>query len=276
MSPPPSAPEAGVHGLITGGSAGLGLAIARASVARGMRVTLVARDGGRLETAADQLRSATPGAAVSVAPADLGVAGETQRVAEEADRAAPLGFVCHAAGVSTRGRIVETPRSEFERLMALNFHAAAELATTLGERLAERGGRLVLIGSLASRVAPAYLGAYPASKHPLAALAQQLRLELGPKGLKTLLVCPGPIARDDADSRYDGAAEGLPESAKRAGGGARVRAIDPDRLAAQMLAASRAGKAELVTPRKARLLFALSQLSPRLGDWLLRRSMRND
>ena len=274
MPTPSQPPEAGRHALVTGASAGLGLAIAHAAARAGIMVTLVARDVGRLEAAYDRLATLYPGKVHGKFSADLAEAGASTHVVREAQRELPLDFVCHAAGLSTRGKIVDTPRSEFERLMAINFFAAAELATALGEAFAERSGRLVLIGSLASRVAPAYLGAYPASKHPLSALAQQLRMELGPAGLKTLLVLPGPLARKDGGSRYDTQAAGLPESARRPGGGANVKAIDPDWLAERILQASLAGKSELIVPAKARLLFALSQLSPGLGDWLLRRYMR--
>lgn len=265
-------PELGRHGLITGGSAGLGLAIARAAVRQGMRLTLVARDPERLAHAAQTLCSERSDAVVDTLAADLAIDGEATRVAEQAGAAQPLDFVCHAAGLSTRGRLIDTPRSEHERLMAINYFAAAELAAAVGESLAGCGGRMVLVGSLATYVAPAYLGAYPASKHPLAALAQQLRLELGPAGLRTLLVCPGPIARDDAGARYDAQSANLPESARRPGGGARVKAIDPEWLAREILAASRRGRCELVVPGKTRILFALGRVSPRLGDWLLRRS----
>ncbi|QDV79473.1 SDR family NAD(P)-dependent oxidoreductase [Botrimarina mediterranea] len=274
MPTPSDQPETCRHALVTGASAGLGLAIAHAAARAGMAVTLVARDVGRLEAAYDRLTTLYPGQVAGRHSADLSEAGAPTHVVREAQRDAPLDFVCHAAGLSTRGRIVETPRSEFERLMAINFFAAAELATALGEPFAERGGRLVLIGSLATRVAPAYLGAYPASKHPLSALAQQLRMELGPVGLKPLLVMPGPLARKDGGTRYDTQAEGLPEAARRPGGGAKVKAIDPDWLADRIVQAAIAGKSELIVPAKARLLFALSQLSPALGDWLLRRYMR--
>ncbi|MEQ8849799.1 SDR family NAD(P)-dependent oxidoreductase [Botrimarina sp.] len=267
-------PEAGRHGLVTGGSSGLGLAIARAAVRDGMRLTIVGRDAQRLEEAAQSLRRERPGAVVAAAQADLAVDGEPRRVADEASLQQPLDFVCHAAGLSTRGRLVDTPRSEHERLMAINFFAAAELAAATGEALAQRGGRLVLIGSLATFVAPAFLGAYPASKHPLAALAQQLRLELGPQGLRTLLVCPGPIARNDAGHRYDEQAARLPEAARQPGGGAKVKALDPGRLAQQILADSRRGRRELIAPNKARLLFALCRLAPAWGDRLLQRSTR--
>ncbi len=276
----PQSPWADKHALVTGGSAGLGLAIADACLTHGMRVTLVARDEGRLAAAKALLGDRSPSAEIGTAEigtlvADLATPGEAERVVLEASATSPIDFLCHAAGRSTRGRIVETPRSDFEELLAINFLAAVELAAAAAPHLAARQGHFVLIGSLASRVAPALLGAYPASKHPVAALAQQLRLELGPDGLHTLLVCPGPLARDDAGQRYDEKAKNLPESARKPGGGAKVKAIDPEELAAQILRACERRQAELIVPRKARLLFILSQISPRLGDWLLRRSMKS-
>ena len=85
-------------------------------------------------------------------------------------------------------------------------------------------------------MAAPYLGAYPVSKFAVAAYSHQLRLELGPRGLHVLLVCPGPIARADAGSRYADQATDLPPSARRAGGGVRIKGLDPDLLAARVLA----------------------------------------
>jgi short-subunit dehydrogenase len=115
------------------------------------------------------------------------------------------------------------------------------------------------------------LGAYPASKFPLAAYAQQLRLELGPLGLHTLLVCPGPIRRDDAGSRYDSKAGDLPAAAREPGGGVKLKGIDPDWLARRILVACERRQAELIVPGRAKLLFAISQLWPALGDWIVTR-----
>jgi short-subunit dehydrogenase len=119
------------------------------------------------------------------------------------------------------------------------------------------------------------LGAYPASKHPLAALAQQLRIECEPSGLHTLLVCPGPIAREETHAaggaRYAAQAPEVPAAAHQPGGGAKMRAIDPHWLAGKILRACEERRAELVVPPRARLLFVLTQLSARLGDWLLKR-----
>jgi NAD(P)-dependent dehydrogenase (short-subunit alcohol dehydrogenase family) len=98
-------------------------------------------------------------------------------------------------------------------------------------------GHVVQIGSLAAKSAGRYLGAYPASKFPLTAYSQQLRLELGSQGLHTLLVCPGPLCRDDAGTRYNAAAGGLPPEARKPGGGVKLAGIDADWLAGRILSA---------------------------------------
>lgn len=260
----------GKSALVTGGSAGLGLTLAAQLVTQGVRVAIVGRSAARLDTALERLK-ALGGDAIAL-QADVSQANETGRVVEAAtEDFGGLDLACAAAGQSMRSAVVETPRAKFEELLRVNFLAAADLARAAGPHLEAASGHLVLIGSLASKVGSAHLGAYPASKFPLAALAQQLRLERGSEGLHTLLVCPGPLKREDGGARYDDQAGDLPDTARKPGGGAKVKQIDPDDLCRKILAACEARKAELVVPKKARLLFALSQLSPSLGDWLLKK-----
>lgn len=259
----------GKAAIITGGSAGLGLHLARQLVTAGARVAIVGRSQARLDEAADGLRGL--GGGVLTLAADVAKSGRTAWAVEQAvAEFGGLDLAAACAGLSMRGDLVDTPRSKFEELLAINFLAPLDLAHAAGPHLeATDSGHLVLIGSLATKTAAAHLGAYPASKHPLAALAQQLRLER--PALHTLLVCPGPIARGDAGRRYDDQSTDLPESARRPGGGAKVSAIDPADLSRRILRACEQRKSELVVPKKARLLFAISQLSPPLGDWLLRK-----
>ena len=87
-----------------------------------------------------------------------------------------------------RGTILGTSTEDFQKLWEINFLSAVRCVQAFGESLAKNRGHAVLIGSLASKVAAGYLGAYPASKFPLAALAQQLRIETRDLGLHTLLV----------------------------------------------------------------------------------------
>jgi len=154
-------------------------------------------------------------------------------------------------------------------LMEINFYAAVRCAQQAAPILMESQGHLVLVGSLASKTASRFIGPYAATKFALAAYAQQLRLELGETGLHVLHVCPGPIARDDAGERYDDQVSDLPEVARKAGAGAKLRPIDPDSLAVRILQACEKRTIEIVVPWKAKWLFAISQISPRMGDWLL-------
>ena len=85
-----------------------------------------------------------------------------------------------------------------------------------------------------------------------------------------LLVCPGPIARSEPRS-YVAADSSLPESAKGPGGGVKLPGLAPDYVAAAILRAAERGQAELTLPAKARLLFIVAAISPRCGDWLVRR-----
>ena len=260
--------------LLTGGTAGLGLVLAETLARQGARVAINGRDPQRLAEAAEQLRAT--GAEILPLAGDITESGFAQQlVAETIEAFGQLDFVCHAAGRSMRGELLSTSQEDFEALWRVNTGAAFGLAQAAAESLTASRGHLVLIGSLASRVATRYLGAYPASKFPLAAIAQQLRIEQGSHGLHTLLVCPGPVASTDASQqeadRYKAKEAGLPDAASRPGGGARVKALDPHDLCERLLRACERRQSELVLPRKARLLFVLNQLSPQLGDWLLRK-----
>ena len=262
----------GKRAVVTGGSAGLGRAVASVLVESGARVAIVARRQAVLDAAAQDLRAG--GGEVLPVAADVTQQDDVSRLASNVQAAwGGVDLLCKCAGRSMRGTVLGTPAGEFRALWETNFLSALNCTQQFAAALTESRGHVVLVGSLASKAAAAYLGAYPASKYPLAALAQQLRMEIG-DALHVLLVCPGPIARNDGTDfaqRYADQASDLPAAAHRPGGGAKVRAIDPRWLAQQILRACEARHAELVIPRKARLLFALSQLSPHLGDWLLRK-----
>jgi short-subunit dehydrogenase len=255
---------------VTGGSAGLGLAIGRALVERGARVVLIARGAEQLETAATELRGA--GRYVYTIAADVAWQEDVERLAATiGEQFGRLDLVCNCAGRSARGPLLDTSPEDFQQLLEVNFFATVRTTRALAPLLIASRGHIVNIGSLASKAAPRFLGGYPASKFAQAAYTQQLRLELADQGVHVMLVCPGPIARDDAGQRYAASASTMPAAARQPGGGARVKALDPHDLAARVLSACERRSPELVLPAKARLLFAISQLSARWGDWLLRK-----
>ena len=170
-----------------------------------------------------------------------------------------------------RGKVLDTTPEQFRDLMELNLIALVRCTRAAAPHLLRSRGHVVNIGSLAAKSAARWVGAYPATKFAVAAYSQQLRLELGPQGLHVLLVCPGPIQRQDARLYPLEGLEDVPESARTPGAGVRVRTIPPQDLARAILRACQRRRPELVVPAKARLLFALAQLWPRLGDWIVRR-----
>ena len=259
--------------LVTGASAGLGRALAAALAAGGARLAIVARRSDPLQRLAEQLHEQT-GSEVAAIPGDMAWPEDVERMQETvAARFGCLDLLINCVGRSSRRRVLETSPEDFQQLWDANFISAVRCTQACSSWLLASGGHVVNIGSLASRFGSAYLGAYPAAKHALAAYTQQLRMEHAAEGLHAMLVLPGPIAGSYQD-RYAEQAADLPPSARGPGGGAKLKGLDPDRLAADILAAAVRRRPELVAPAKARLLMIAAQCSPRLGDWLLGRYTR--
>jgi short-subunit dehydrogenase len=270
-----ASPWRGKKVVITGASEGLGAHLAHASATQGARLTLLARRQQPLDAQAERCRKAGA-ASVETVSVDLTDArGVAERLAGIRRAGEGIDLVVHTVGRSDRGRALQIPPDQWEAMFRINVLSAVLVAEQLKESLQERRGSLVLIGSLASKVAPAGMGSYPAVKFALAGLAQQLRLELAEEGIHCLLVCPGPIRRDDAGERYRQLAQsrGIDPKLAAPGGGAKVRALDPVWLSEKILAAAADRKPELVVPSKVRWLAAIAQLAPSWGDWILRRKM---
>jgi NAD(P)-dependent dehydrogenase (short-subunit alcohol dehydrogenase family) len=256
--------------LITGGSSGLGRIIAEEFAAAGTKLVVAGLEAQAVEAVADQIRQT--GADVLGVCADITQQDQVDRLfAQALDQFGRLDVLVNSAGRSMRGKLVETTPEQFRELMELNLIAVVRCTQAALPHLLKQRGHVVNIGSLASKSAPRWVGAYPATKFAVAAYSQQLRLELGPEGLHVLLVCPGPIARHQPRLSPLEGLEDLPARARRPGAGVRFSAIPPKRLARAILRACRRRKRELVIPRRTRLLFAVSQLWPALGDWIVRR-----
>ncbi len=255
--------------IVTGGSRGLGRAIAEVFASAGANVVVAARDSDRLRQAATALSA--PGRTIVPVPADVTDQAQVDSlVAAAIERFGRLDVLVNNAGQSARGTLADTVPDEFQRLWDLNFQGVVRCTRAALSHLLAAKGHVVNIGSLASKAAARHLGAYPATKFALAAYSQQLRLELGPRGLHVLLVCPGPIAGEDhldPDARIT---QSPGVRAEKRGAGVRVRPLSAEFVARETLRACGRRRPELVLPRRARLLFALSQISPRLGDYIIR------
>lgn len=265
--------------LVTGGSAGLGWAIAAALHAAGYAVLITGRDPQRLQDALQRL-SDIGGASADVVSwsADVSDPEQVRRLLENvAARYGRLDVLVNAVGLSDRGMAESLTADRLSQLMVANVHTALLCSQAALPLLQQSGGTVVNIGSLAAKVGPRYLGGYAAAKHALAGLTQQMRLEWKPRGVHVALVSPGPIRREDAGRRYGQAVAqdaDLPPEAAKPGGGTRVRGLEPQRVAQRVVRAIRRRDPDVLLPGHLRPLVAVGHLWPRLGDWLLLRFTR--
>ena len=266
--------------IVAGGTAGFGLVLGRHLARAGAACLLVGRSSAGVRAALERCdQDETLAAGVHGLAADLERPGEADRMAAEAIRI--LGgiddvFCC--VGRSGRAAILETSRDVLQGYLDANLLAPASITRAVANEVATARGHLVYIGSLAGKVVTPFMGPYAVGKAALAAYADAVRIELAPRGAHVLLVSPGPIARtaDDpaagrAAARYAAEADaaGLPSEARAPGGTSRLRPLDPERLAEQILTACRRRQPELVVPRKVGILAGLIEWFPVWGRSLL-------
>ncbi|MBA2115771.1 putative oxidoreductase [Planctomycetes bacterium FF15] len=256
--------------MVTGASQGFGRALAQQLIQQGCHVVLAARDEQKLHATMTELDA--DGKLTHAVPTDVTNDDDVVNLFEEIQQKyGKLDALFNVAGTSARGLVCETSIDEFLCSYDLNVLSAVRCVQGARPLLEASRGHIVNMGSLASKSASKFIGPYAASKFALAGLNHQLRLEMAEAGIHVMLVCPGPIAREDAGTRYAQQTTDLPDSASQPGAGVKVKAIDPQTLAERVLAGCEKRQTEIVVPGKARLLFAISQLSGAWGDWVLRR-----
>ena len=177
--------------LITGGSRGLGLVMARQICAEGGRVALLARDIDELRRAHDEL--AANGCDVAAVPCDLLERSE----AEEAVRTVVRHFggidvLINNAGIIEAGPLEHMQREDFERAMQLHLWAPFTLMSEVIPLMRRRGGgRIINITSIGGKIAVPHLAPYCASKFALVGLSDSMRAELACDNILVTTVAPG-------------------------------------------------------------------------------------
>lgn len=259
---------------VVGGSSGLGLAVARELLADGYRLSLFARDEARLLGAASGLRAACMGAEVRTYVLDATQEGEVAEVFGRAYASdGRIDLLVNAIGQSCRGSVWHPDMVAYRRMMDVNYFAVVNTTLRVLPWLAESGGSLVNIATLAAKTAWPWIAPYGASKAALANFTDNVRLEAAGR-VHVLLVCPGPLRRDDAGQRYADQADGLSAAASLPGAGAPVRAICPQWLAQQIVRGVKRRRLQLIYPAKFRILMLVQAVSSRLGFWLTSRLKR--
>ena len=255
--------------LVTGGSSGFGKIIAEAFGQVGARVAIMGLEEDVTRSAAEEIKAL--GVETLAITGNVTEEGDTLQAAEEtAKHFGSIDVLVNCAGRTHRGWILETPSEEIMSLFRLNLLGTVQMTRAALPFLLKSGSPSVVnIGSLAAKSASRWVGAYPITKFAVAAFSQQLRLEMRDKGLHVLLVCPGPIKRNNPRLYPLKDTAGIPNSALLPGAGVKVGKIDPAWLARKIIRCCEKKSPELVVPGKARILFSLAQMFPRLGDWLV-------
>jgi NAD(P)-dependent dehydrogenase (short-subunit alcohol dehydrogenase family) len=195
-------PVAGKVVLVTGGSRGLGLAIAETFGRAGARLVLTARDADELARARQLLvqrgAAASPEEVITL-PCDLRDQNAVeQMITTAASVAGPIDVLINNAGIIVVGPVENQPLSAFRDAMETNYFGAvyttlallpSMLARTPGRDGAR--GHIVNISSIGGKMAVPHLLPYSASKFAITGFSQGLYAELKPKGIHVTTVCPG-------------------------------------------------------------------------------------
>jgi NAD(P)-dependent dehydrogenase (short-subunit alcohol dehydrogenase family) len=252
----------GKNVLITGGSRGLGLLLAREAHRQGARVAICARDAEELDRAYDDLASA--GAHVLAIPCDVTQQAEvTAMVNEVLRRWGRIDVLINNAGIIAVGPVETMTLEDFEQAMAVNFWGPLyTIHAALPAMRRRRAGRIVNISSIGGKVSVPHLLPYSASKFALTGFSEGLRSEVADVGIVVTTVCPGLMrtgsprnatfkSRHEEEYAWFKLSDSLP-----------LLSMSAERAARQIIAACRNGEAEVVLSLPAKLAVKFHDLFP--------------
>ena len=252
------------HVVITGGSRGLGLVIARELAAAGARISICSRDGNELLRAEHDLTER--GARVFASECDVTDSARADEfVAVATQRNGPIDVLINNAGVIRVGPVEVMRREDYEQSLQTHFWGPFNTITAvLPQMRARREGRIVNISSIGGKIAVPHLLPYSAGKFALVGFSDGLRAELAKDGIVVTTVCPGlmrtgsPLnaefkGRNDEEYAWFALGDSLPGFSMSAESAAR-----------RILAAGARGDAEAVLGLPAKLAVAIRGLCPNL------------
>jgi NAD(P)-dependent dehydrogenase (short-subunit alcohol dehydrogenase family) len=189
--------------LITGGSSGIGLAIARALGQDGYGITISARRPEKLEAAAEELR----GEAIDIIPVVANMTDEEaikDVAARHRERFGRLDVLINNAGIGIGAPVAETDTKKLDLQLNVNLRAvylvARECIPMLKEAGAEHGKALIVnTASIAGKRGQGWLSAYSATKFGVVGLSQGMHMELKNDGIQVTALCPAFVATPMTD-----------------------------------------------------------------------------
>ena len=180
--------------LITGGSSGIGLAVARALGEDGYAITVSARRPDKLEAAAAELRDA--GLDVHAIAANMADEDDIKRmVAEHLEQFGTLDFLMNNAGIGIGGAIADAETKKLDMQIAVNLRAVylvtREAIPPLKKAATNGGAMIVNTASIAGKQPQGWLAAYSATKAAVIALTEATAKEIANDGVRCTSICPG-------------------------------------------------------------------------------------
>lgn len=178
---------------ITGGSSGLGLALARALSARGATVILIARNQEKLDAAKQEIIGA--GGKAHAFSADVSRMASITEIFKIIDaQIGPPDILINSAGILREGYFDEIPIEVFREVIETNYFGVLNSVKAALPFIIKRKGRIVNISSVAGLMGVFGYTTYCSSKFALVGLTEALRYEMKPLGVKVHLVCPSEFA----------------------------------------------------------------------------------
>jgi NAD(P)-dependent dehydrogenase (short-subunit alcohol dehydrogenase family) len=250
--------------LITGGSRGLGLVLAREAARQGAHVAICARDAGELARARDDLHGY--GTHVFAIPCDLTDRGQAQDMVATVERHfGRLDVLINNAGVIQVDPVETMNLADYEEAMAIHYWAPlyTTLAPLPGMRR-RRSGRIVNISSIGGKLAVPHLVPYEASKFALVGLSEGLRAELMKDGIVVTTVCPGLMRTGSPRNAFFKAQHRAEYVWFTLGGALPIMSTSAESAARWILAGCRRGDAEVILTLPSKAAAAFHGLFPGL------------
>jgi NAD(P)-dependent dehydrogenase (short-subunit alcohol dehydrogenase family) len=250
--------------LITGGSRGLGLVMARQFAREGAKISICARDDQELARAREDLRKL--GAEIFTVQCDVTNNDEVQQMVQAVtERFGRIDALINNAGIIQVGPLEVMTFADFEQAMKSHFWGPLQTILAVLPGMRERGdGRIVNVSSIGGKIAVPHLVPYSASKFALVGLSEGLRAELKKDGILVTTVCPGLMrtgsprnaefkGRHREEYAWFSISDALP-----------LTSISAERAARQIVEACRRGDAELVISMQAKLAVLFHGIFPGL------------
>ena len=176
--------------VVSGGSRGIGAAIARMLCEENITVALLARNAEALRQVSDYLQAEGGDARPLIA--DVSLATDVDKVSDFVKKHGALNYLIHNAGLARTGSVSEMSVADWKRTIDVNLTAPFVLTRQLLPMM-KANGHIIFINSIAGRQTFPEWSAYCASKHGLKAFADTLRMEVAPRGIKVTTIYPSAV-----------------------------------------------------------------------------------